>query len=81
LEVELPAVAAGGPYNMKVNEIEIKDILMGDVWLCSGQSNMELMVYRVLDLYQTEIEQTNNTNIRYFKPSIRNDSERPSKRF
>ena len=46
---------------MKVNEIEIKDIFMGDVWLCSsGQSNMELMVYRVLDLYQKEIEQTNN---------------------
>ncbi|MBP1639546.1 MAG: protein of unknown function acetylesterase [Bacteroidetes bacterium] len=74
-KVDLPAIAAGGPYTMKVNEIAIKDILMGDVWLCSGQSNMELMIYRVLDLYQKEIEQTNNTNIRYFKPSIRTDSQ------
>lgn len=80
-KVELSAVAAGGPYTMKVNEIEIKDILMGDVWLCSGQSNMELMVYRVLDLYQNEIEHTNNANIRYFKPSIRNDSENPQNDF
>ena len=80
-QVELPAIAAGGPFAMKVNEIEIKDILMGDVWLCSGQSNMELMVYRVLDLYQNEIEQTNNTNIRYFKPTIRTDSQTPQNDF
>ena len=80
-KVDLPAIIAGGPYSMKVNEIEIKDILMGDVWLCSGQSNMELMVYRVLDLYQKEIEQTNNTNIRYFKPTIRTDSQTPQNDF
>lgn len=80
-KVDLPAIPAGGPYTMKVNEIEIKDILMGDVWLCSGQSNMELMVYRVLDLYQKEIEQINNTKIRYFKPSIRTDSQTPQNDF
>jgi sialate O-acetylesterase len=80
-KVELPAISAGGPYTMKVNEILIKDILMGDVWLCSGQSNMELFVYRVLDLYQKEIEQTNNTNIRYFKPTIRTDSQTPQNDF
>lgn len=80
-KVDLPAIPAGGPYTMKVNEIEIKNILMGDVWLCSGQSNMELMVYRVLDLYQKEIEQINNTNIRYFKPSIRTDSQTPQNDF
>lgn len=80
-KVDLPSIPAGGPYTMKINEIEIKDILMGDVWLCSGQSNMELMLYRVLDLYQKEIEQTNNTNIRYFKPSIRTDSQTPQNDF
>ena len=80
-KVELPSMAAGGPYTMTVNELEVKDILMGDVWLCSGQSNMELMVYRVLDLYQNEIEQTNNTNIRYFKPTIRTDSQTPQNDF
>jgi len=80
-KVDLPAIPAGGPYTMKVNDLEIKDILMGDVWLCAGQSNMELMVYRVMDLYQKEIEQTNNTNIRYFKPTIRNDSQTPQNDF
>lgn len=80
-KVDFPSIAAGGPYTMKVNDIEIKDILMGDVWLCSGQSNMELMVYRVLDLYQKEIDQTNNTNIRYFKPTIRTDSQTPQTDF
>jgi sialate O-acetylesterase len=80
-KTNLPAQKAGGPFNMKVNEIEIRDILIGDVWLCSGQSNMELMVYRVMDLYQPEIEQTNNPNIRYFKPSIRNDSQSPQTDF
>lgn len=80
-KIELPAFAAGGPYTMTVNELEVKDILMGDVWLCSGQSNMELMVYRVLDLFQKEIEQTNNTHIRYFKPTIRTDSQTPQNDF
>jgi sialate O-acetylesterase len=80
-KLDLPTIPAGGPYTMKVNELEIKDVLMGDVWLCSGQSNMELMVYRVLDLFQKEIEQTNNTNIRYFKPTIRTDSQTPQNDF
>jgi len=74
---ELPATAAGGPYNMKVNEIEIHDILIGDVWLCSGQSNMELFVYRVLDLYNDEIQKVNNPNIHYFKSLYRNEAQSP----
>jgi sialate O-acetylesterase len=80
-KTELPAQKAGGPFDMMVNEIGIHNILIGDVWLCSGQSNMELMVYRVLDLYKTEIEQTNNTNIRYFKSSVRNDAQSPQTDF
>jgi sialate O-acetylesterase len=42
--ITLPAMEAGGPYNMKVrgrNIIELENILIGDVWVCSGQSNME----------------------------------------
>ncbi|MCM1150990.1 MAG: 9-O-acetylesterase [Alistipes sp.] len=43
---ELPALPAGGPYEMTVegrdNALHFTDILVGDVWLCSGQSNMEL---------------------------------------
>ena len=42
---------AGGPYEMTVNEVIVKDILVGDVWLCSGQPNMELTVARVADMF------------------------------
>lgn len=41
--VSLPAMTAGGPYEMTVkgaNTVTFGDILIGDVWLCSGQSNM-----------------------------------------
>jgi sialate O-acetylesterase len=79
--VELPATIDGGPYSMKVNEIVIHDILIGDVWLCSGQSNMELPIRRVLDLYQNEVKQIHNTNIRQFRSSMRNDFPSPQTDF
>ncbi|MHC4442643.1 MAG: sialate O-acetylesterase [Planctomycetota bacterium] len=43
--VRLPAGKAGGPYEMVIkgeNELLIKDILFGEVWVCSGQSNMHM---------------------------------------
>jgi sialate O-acetylesterase len=47
----LPAMGAGGPYTLEARAESgasqaISDILIGDVWLCSGQSNMELTVAR-----------------------------------
>ena len=43
-KVSFPKMAAGGPYQLTVSEenkkIVLSDILIGDVWLCSGQSNM-----------------------------------------
>lgn len=41
---ELKPAAAGGPYDLTIsgsNEIVLSNILVGDVWICSGQSNME----------------------------------------
>lgn len=71
--IVLPAMKAGGPYIMQVNEIELKDIMVGDVWLCSGQSNMELPVARVTDMFREEIAAYENTNIRQLKvPNIFN---------
>lgn len=44
-KVVFPSMPSGGPYTIKVNSketsITIKDVLLGDVWLCSGQSNMD----------------------------------------
>lgn len=62
--IELPAMKAGGPYRIQVNDIELKDVLVGDVWLCSGQSNMELPVRRVMDMFAEEISAYHNEKIR-----------------
>ena len=48
------------------NTIEIKNVLFGDVWLCSGQSNMELPMSRVKPLYEKELKTANNPQIRFF---------------
>lgn len=77
--VELPPVAAGGPYNMTVvgsSEIKISDILFGDVYLLSGQSNMELPIRRVLDISAKEISKTCESDIRqYLIPASYNFKE------
>ena len=53
-EAVLPPMEPGGPYNLYIGnengeEIVVTDILIGDVWLCAGQSNMELPMERVKD--------------------------------
>ncbi|MHB9130202.1 MAG: sialate O-acetylesterase [Armatimonadota bacterium] len=44
-KVTLPAMTAGGPYDMMVYSggtmLTVRDVLVGEVWVCSGQSNME----------------------------------------
>ena len=64
----LPAMHAGGPYVLGVHtqsgaSQSIDDILVGDVFLCSGQSNMELPVTRTLN-YASEIAHSANDRIR-----------------
>ncbi|SDQ08914.1 sialate O-acetylesterase [Chryseobacterium soldanellicola] len=65
-KITLPEQKPGGPYTMTINEITLKDILIGDVWLASGQSNMELPMRRLTPLYGNEIKNANNQNIRFF---------------
>jgi len=65
-KINLPKINAGGPYVMTINEITLKDIMIGDVWLASGQSNMELPMRRVKPLYEDDIKNANNPNIRFF---------------
>ncbi len=74
-QLELDAMAAGGPYSMKVNDIELTNILVGEVWLASGQSNMELQLRRVMDLYADEIRKINTDQIRLFRSSTRENAE------
>lgn len=66
--VTLPSLPAGGPYTLTARsgwwgEEKAKDILVGDVFLCSGQSNMVLQVHRTLDS-RSEIQNARNDRIR-----------------
>lgn len=67
--VTLRPIAAGGPYEMSVRAGQltqtVRDVQMGDVWLCSGQSNMELPVRRALDA-DSEIASATQPDIRLF---------------
>jgi len=65
-KIDLPKMKAGGPFTMTINEVTLKNILIGDVYLCSGQSNMELPMRRVKTLYPQELVNANNSTIRFF---------------
>jgi len=68
-EVVLSRLKAGGPYSMNIeadNHITLKDIMIGDVWVCSGQSNMELSMERVKYRYPDVIANSHNPVIRQF---------------
>ena len=80
--VTLPALKAGGPYDMEItgsNKVVIKNILIGDVWVCSGQSNMELPMERVKEKYPTVIAQAANPAIRQFNITTTYDFQKARK--
>jgi sialate O-acetylesterase len=67
--LQLPPMKAGGPYTMNIdagNHIVIDNILIGDVWLCSGQSNMVHQVKLHSVRYANEIVNANYPQIRHF---------------
>ncbi len=64
----LPAMTAGGPYEVTVSgpkEVTVHDVLIGDVWICSGQSNMEMGIKQV-DNAAEEVSKANYPRIRLF---------------
>ena len=73
-KIVLPPMKAGGPYTMEVkgnNTITINNILLGDVWFCSGQSNMVLNMERVKEKYPEDITGANFPEIRnFFIPTV-----------
>ena len=72
--VTLPPQKAGGPYLMEVNEIAVRDVLVGDVWLCSGQSNQETPIQRLTEMFP-EINVANNNMIRHYKVPTQDSKE------
>lgn len=67
--LELPSLPAGGPHVLKISSDyeskEIIDVMIGEVWLCSGQSNMEWPV-RQADNFQQEKSKAQFKDIRQF---------------
>ena len=64
--VAIPTVKkslVGGPYEMQIADRTLRDIYIGDVWLCSGQSNMDLHTARLVDLYKEEFDTSTNPKI------------------
>ncbi|MES2652494.1 MAG: sialate O-acetylesterase [Bacteroidota bacterium] len=66
--VTIPPQQAGGPFTMLINKIELHDLLIGDVWLCAGQSNMEALMSRsnIQANYANVIQESNYPQIRQF---------------
>lgn len=66
--LNLNAEKAGGPFELIIkgkNTVTIKNVLIGEVWICSGQSNMEFQVYKTINA-EKEIADSNYPMIRHF---------------
>ncbi len=79
-KIQLAKLKAGGPYHMEItatNRISLRNVYIGDVWICSGQSNMELPMERVKDLYAGDILNAANPYIRHFTVPDRYNFKNP----
>lgn len=66
----LQTPTSGGPYTITItgsNTIVINDVLIGEVWLCSGQSNMEMSYNWGVTRYANDMNKASNNNIRFFQ--------------
>lgn len=67
--IEVNTPSAGGPYAIRLkagNEIVLEDVMIGEVWLCGGQSNMEWSGNQKLPQSIEESPKATNTKIRFF---------------
>lgn len=68
-EITIPTPKEGGPFSIVFkgyNELVLKNILIGEVWLCSGQSNMEMSASWGIENGDEEVKNATNSNIRFF---------------
>lgn len=85
-QVVFPPVDAGGPYNLTIKGkkiLEIKNVMVGEVWICSGQSNMEMPLYsewsKINDA-EEEIAAANYPNLRIITVK-KNSANQPKDNF
>jgi len=68
-ELKIKTTEAGGPFTISIkgyNEVVLKNILIGEVWVCAGQSNMEMSASWGIDNGEEEMKNATNPNIRFF---------------
>ncbi len=68
-EITISTPKAGGPYEIVIkghNEIVLKNILIGEVWICSGQSNMEMSANWGINNGDEAVKESQNSSIRFF---------------
>ena len=70
--VDLPKMKAGGPYSLEVKgedgeKLLFDNVMVGDVWLLSGQSNIDVTIERVYPQYVDEIEHFDIPQVRLFR--------------
>lgn len=68
-QINIQTPSAGGPYSIVFksgNSIELSDVMIGEVWVCSGQSNMEMNEQWGLPDAKAELATCYNNNIRFF---------------
>lgn len=73
-KVMLTTPSAGGPYTITIkgyNTITLEDVMVGEVWLCSGQSNMEMSANWGIDNKEEAIKTASHPNIRFFNVAQR----------
>eukprot|EP01137_Pigoraptor_chileana_P022099 Opistho-2@86628 len=79
-QLKIPAHTAGGPFLLSISDKKqaktLQNILVGEVWLCAGQSNMELRLEQSKEAKQ-EISQASNSQIRFFRMTAQ-DKARPT---
>jgi sialate O-acetylesterase len=71
-KINLDKESAGGPYQLIVkgnNTVTFSNVLVGEVWICSGQSNMEMPIegWGKINNYEQEIAAANFSEIRHIK--------------
>jgi len=69
--IQIPSGEAGGPFELIITgnkEIKLQNVMVGEVWICSGQSNMEMPLagWGKIDNYKQEIDSANYSHIRLF---------------
>ncbi len=78
-KVTLPAMGPGGPFNMvirgKDSTITLKNIMIGDIWLCSGQSNMVFPLKSEAEGEKEIKTASNNTAIRLYKLNVLKETD------